>query len=131
MKSLTQYYEILKKDKTRDGSVSRKVFLDSITGEDVQSNNLLSKLAELIGVRKPTIRSSAKVRSKLDSDHKVIPIVTRMQRKSPQGKGFISTEWKLKAIGFYESDAISDVLKGHNNVYKVKKSGIKIMNKKN
>ena len=42
MKSLKQYYSILKKDITRNGSVARNHFLDSITGSDVQSSNLLS-----------------------------------------------------------------------------------------
>ena len=122
LNSLKSYYEILKKDLTKDGSVSRKLFLESITGSDVQSNNLLSSLAELMGVRKTTMCKSAKNREKLESDQKLVPILTRMQRKSPQGPGWISTEWKIKAVEFYEMDAISDIIKGHNYVYKVRYS---------
>ena len=68
MKSLKQYYSIIKKDITRNGSVARNLFLDSITGSDVQSSNLLSSLAEFIGIRKKTIWSNAKLRLRLETE---------------------------------------------------------------
>ena len=117
--SLKDYFEIIKCDLTRNAVVSRKVVLDSITGVTVRENNQLTNLAEFIGVRKPSVLISAKDRFNLESEQKLIPIVNRIQRKSPQGDSFLSTEWKLSAISFYENDAISDILKGHNNVHKV------------
>ena len=120
LKSLKVYYEILKKDLTRDGVVSRKMFLESISGADVQSNQLLTSLAKLVGIRKRTLTASSNDRIKIESEQKLVPILTRIQRKSPEGVGFISLDWILKATTFYESDLISDILKGHNNVHKVK-----------
>ena len=119
LKSLTVYYEILIKDQTREGVVARKMFLEGISGADVQSKQLLSSLAKLVGIRKNSILKSAKDRNKIECDQKLIPIVTRIQRKSPVGEGFISLDWILKAVSFYESDGISEVLKGHNNIFKV------------
>ena len=105
--SLKDYFEIIKCDLTRNAVVSRKVVLDSITGVTVRENNQLTNLAEFIGVRKPSVLISAKDRLNLESEQKLIPIVNRIQRKSPQGDSFLSTEWKLSAISFYENDAIS------------------------
>ena len=119
MKSLKQYYSILKKDITRNGSVARNHFLDSITGSDVQSSNLLSSLAEFIGSRKKTIWSNAKLRLRLETEHTLIPIATRMQRKSPEGDSYMSTEWKVRGMGFYELESTSEVMKGHHQVFKV------------
>ena len=56
---------------------------------------------------------------KLDEERKLVPLVSRLQRKSPEGQNIISTQWKVEAIGFFEPEVISDVLKGHNNVFKV------------
>ena len=119
MKSLKQYYSILKKDITRNGAVARNHFLDSITGSDVQSSNLLSSLAEFIGIRKKTIWSNAKLRLRLETEHTLIPIATRMQRKSPEGDSYMSTEWKVRGMGFYELESTSEVMKGHHQVFKV------------
>ena len=46
LRSLQQYYEIMRKDMTRSGVISRQLCLDAITGLDVRDNSLLSSLAE-------------------------------------------------------------------------------------
>ena len=120
LRSLQQYYEIMRKDMTRSGVISRQLCLDAITGLDVRDNSLLSSLAERIGARKESILNSAKRRAKLDQGSKLLPIVARMQRKSPEGSGYLTDEWVLKVVLFYEWDSISDVMKGHCNTHKVK-----------
>ena len=119
MRSLSEFLNILKRDSTRDGVVVRKLLFESLTGSSVRDLNLLSQLAVAIGARKRSILAGACRRSKLETDHKLVPIVARLQRKSPEGKHVISTQWKLEVVGFFETDAISEVLKGHNHVYKV------------
>ena len=120
LESLKQYYTILKQDSTREGIVARKLFLECITGSDVCNNNFLSHLADYMGARKHSVIDSSKNRLKVETNQKLIPIVTRLERKTPDGKKIISIEWKVKAVAFFETDEISDVLKGHNNVFKVK-----------
>ena len=119
MNSLEKYYKLMKTDLSRSGALSRQMCLESLTGSDIQNNNLLKCLADRIGARKESVLNSAKRRVKMESDQKLIPIVTRMQRKKPEGDGFLTQEWILKAVQFYELDSTSDVLKGHCNVFKV------------
>ena len=119
MNSLENYYTMMKTDLSRSGALSRKMCLESLTGSDVQNNNLLRCLADRIGARKESVLNSAKRRVKMESDQTLIPIVTRMQRKKPEGDGYLTQEWILKAVQFYELDSTSDVLKGHCNVFKV------------
>ena len=79
----------------------------------------MSHLADQMGARKPTVLECAKSRASLDDRQKLIPMISRLERKTPDGKGIISVEWKLKAVAFYEQDETSDIMKGHNNVFKV------------
>lgn len=117
--SLRQYLDILKSDFCRDVSVIKKLVFESLTGPTVRENNLMTSLAEKIGARKNSIFSSATQRVKLESNSKVLPIVSRLQRKSPEGDHYISNQWKVEAYGLYESHKVSDVIKGVNNVHKV------------
>ena len=119
MSSLKDYLSILKKDSSRNGVVARKVLFESVTGPSVRDTNLLSVLAEEIGARKGTILQSAKSREKFESDMKLIPFASRLQRKPPVGQNVISPEWQVKAWGFFDSEVVSDVVKGHTNVMKV------------
>ena len=119
LESLRKYYVILKQDLTREGIVSRKLFLESITGSDVCDKNLLSQVSHYMDARKPSVLEGSKLRSKIESDQKLIPIMNRLERKAPEGGTFISIEWKLKAVSFYETDEVSDVCKGHHCVFKV------------
>ena len=99
--------------------MARKLLLEGITGSDLRENNLLSQIAEYIGARKESILDSSKDRTTVENNHKLIPIVARLERKSPEGTNIISIEWKIKCVAFYETDGVSDILKGHNNVFKV------------
>ena len=117
--SLRKYYSILKQNLSREGVLARKIILESITGSDVSENNFLTHLSEFMGVRKESVIEGSKNRSKIESMKKLIPIVSRLERKSPEGVKFISIEWKVKAVAFFETDEISEILKGHNNVFKV------------
>ena len=100
--------------------MARKLFLEGITGSDVWENNFLSNLADYIGARKHSVIDSSKNRLKIENDQKLIPIISRLERKTPDGEKIISIEWKVKAVAFFETDEISEILKGHNNVFKVK-----------
>ena len=117
--SLKHYLNMLKSDFGRDVSVIKKLLFESLTGPMVRDNNLMTSLAEKIGARKNSIFNSALRRVKLEADNLVLPIVSRLQRKCPDGDRYISNQWKAEAYGLYESHLISDVIKGVNNVYKV------------
>ena len=110
---------MLKRDSSRNGVVARQLLFESLTGSSVRDANLLTELSKKICARQATIWTSAQSRSKIDNVQKLVPFVCRIQRKSPEGQNVISIEWKMKAVGFFELDAVSDVLKGHNNVLKV------------
>ena len=110
---------ILKMDSSRDGVVARKCLFESLTGPSVREANMLSVLAEKIGARKGSILTSAKNREKVENDMKLVPFTSRLQRKPPEGHNVISTEWQVQAWGFFDSEVVSDVVKGHTNVHKV------------
>ena len=117
--SLKEYLDILKGDSSRNGVIARKFLYESLTGKPVRDFGLISALAEKIGARKTTILLSAKSREKFESDSKLVPFLSRLRRKPPVGQNIISPEWQVKAWGFFESEAVSEVVKGHNNVFKV------------
>ena len=119
MESLSTYLQIVKLDLSRDGSTVRNLLFESLTGPSVQDQHLLSQLADVIGARKSSVYAGAVRRSKLETEQKLVPIVSRLQRQSPHGQNVISNQWKIEAVGFFETEAISDVLKGHNNVFRV------------
>ena len=119
LESIKKFYNILKQDHSRNGVVGRKFLLESASGADVCDKNLLSQLSEFMGARKQTVLDCAKSRNKLDDGQKLLPMLSRLQRKTPDGLGIISVEWKIHAVSFYEQDVISDIQKGHNNVHKV------------
>ena len=116
--SIREYLIILKPDLSRDVSLVKKLLFESLTGSKVRDNNLLSSLAETIGARKQTVLHCAAQRVKLEINTKMLPIVSRLIRKSPEGEKYISNHWKAEAYGLYENHLISDVIKGVNNVYK-------------
>ena len=117
--SLKDYLCILKRDTSRNGVIARKCVYESLTGKSVRDCGMLSALAEALGARKPTILLSAKNREKTENDSKLVPFLARLQRKPPVGQNVISPEWQVKAWGFFDSEVISEVVKGHNNVLKV------------
>ena len=109
----------MKQNQTREGILSRKLVLESITGSDICDNKFLSQIAEYVGARKGLVLDSSKKRAQTESNEKLLPFLSRLQRKRPEGENIISLEWQLQAVALYESEAISDVCKGHNNVVKV------------
>ena len=117
--SLKDYQDILKGDFSRNGVVARKCLYESLTGKSVRESGCLSALADVIGARKTSIYLSAKNREKLESDSKIVPFLSRLQRKPPVGQNIVSQEWQIKAWGFFDSEVVSEVVKGHNNVLKV------------
>ena len=119
LSSIKDYLSILKPDLRRDVSLVKKLLFESLTGPKVRDNNLLSSLAAAIGGRKKSIIESSARRVKLELSTKMLPIVSRLIRKAPEGEKYISNQWKAEAYGFYESHLISDVIKGVNNVFKV------------
>ena len=119
LSSIRDYLKILKPDLRRDVTLVRKLLYESLTGPKVRDNNLLSSLAEAIGARKNSIFDSSSRRVKLEINTKMLPIVSRLIRKAPEGEKYISNQWKAEAYSLYESHLLSDVIKGVNNVFKV------------
>ena len=119
IESLKKYYTILKQNSTRDGIISRKLVLESITGSDICDNKFLTQIAESVGARKALVLECSRQRARAENDQKLIPFLSRLERKRPEGEKVISPEWQLKAVALYESEIVSDVCKGYNNVLKV------------
>ena len=118
LSSIKEYLVLLKSDLSRDGNLVKKLILESVSGQSIRENNLLSQLAEELDVRKATVLNNVDNRIKFETEVKIVPIVSRLQRRSPVGDKFISTKWKLDAYGLYENQLVSDVLKGYHNVKK-------------
>ena len=119
MHSIKDYLVLLKSDLGREAGLNKKILFESLAGLEIRENNLLTRLAEEIGARKNSLFESAMRRVQMESDSKVLPIVSRLQRKSPMGDKFISNQWKVEAFGLYDSHLVSDVVKGVTNVHKV------------
>ena len=56
----------------------------------------------------------------MEDTQKIKPFLERLCRKPPSGDKVISPEWKLAAGKFYELDCVSDIVKGHHQIYKEK-----------
>ena len=116
--SLKEYIKLISGDTSRDGILAKKVFYESVTGTAIRNGNLISQLGVNLNARKATLLECAKSRAKLEEDEKLIPILSRLARKPPEGEKIISDEWLVKVARWYTSDSISDIIKGHNNVKK-------------
>ena len=119
--SLKDYYQFALKDLTWNGIATRKVILESISGSALRENSQLSLAADVIGARKKSLYNASATRKSIEDNFKIIPLVEKLARKPPSGDGFVSDEWKLKAVLFYESK--SELIKGHNNLFKEKVKG--------
>ena len=75
-------------------------------------------MADTIGARLSTVTEEARKREVLEEKRTLIPYLNVLSRKSPEGARIVSDDEKYDVINFYESEIISDVLKGHNNVFK-------------
>ena len=56
----------------------------------------------------------AKKRQLLEEKGEIIPYLEVLSRKSPEGSRIVTEDEKLVVIAFFESDNISDVLKGRD-----------------
>ena len=52
LESLSEYLKILKTDLSRNGTITRQLFFESVTGSSVRDCNMLTKLADAIGSSK-------------------------------------------------------------------------------
>ena len=118
LESIKEYYNLAASDTSREASATRKQVLISVTGKSVRSAKQLNILADEIGARPATVVNEAKRRQQLEEQGKLIPYLDILARKSPEGARIVKDEEKLEVIEFYESENVSDVLKGHNNVSK-------------
>ena len=110
---------MIKADESRTGVIIRKVFLESLCGKEMREANLLKDIASFVGARKGTLLECSHNRAKLESEQKLVPVMERLARKPVSGGHIISLKWKLIAGGWFESDHISEVVKGHHNIHKV------------
>ena len=117
--SLKDYYQLVKADKSRTGTVVKKVFLESLCGPSVRDGNLLSLLASYIGARRNTLFNCSHNRVKMESDQELLPVMQRLARKPISGDHKISMEWELTLSSWFESDHISEPVKGHHNIFRV------------
>ena len=116
--SIHDYYQIASSDNSRTVTATRKQILQSITGEPVRSANQLSILAKTIGARRSTVEHEAAIRKELEENKCIIPHFKLLARKKPEGVRFVSESEELDVVSFYESEVVSEVLKGHNNTFK-------------
>ena len=117
LESVKDYYELVKSDLTRIGVVLKQVILECISGPTVRDANQLSQLSEVFCARKKTVYEMSKLRLSMEENQKLVPLVERLARKSPEGDKIITNEWKLKCVEFYETK--SEIVKGHHSMYKV------------
>ena len=101
---------------TRNGIITRKIVLESVSGSNIRDANQLSMVADTIGARRKTLHASSAYRIRIEDNEKITPLVEKLARKSPEGDSVISYDWKLKAVNFYEAN--SEIIKGHHSVYK-------------
>ena len=128
--SVREYYSIACSEGSRTITATRKQILQSLTGNSVRSAKQLNLLSSAIGARRSTVETEAKSRQILEEKKKIVPYLNLLARKSPVGSKIVSEEERMEVISFYESDHISDLLKGHNNVMKevfISDSGEKIV----
>ena len=118
--SIRDYYGLIKNDITTEGVVIKKVILESCCGEEIVSLNLVKDLATFLGARRGTVMECSRSRIRLQKQSELLPVMERLARKPISGSRKITQEWKLIVAGWYESDTISEVVKGHNNVFKVR-----------
>ena len=118
LSSLADYYKLACQNSSRSAEATKKQILLSITGVSVRSANQLGALACVLGARKPTVLSVASKRFLLEDKGSILPYLQVLDRKSPEGSKIVSVDEKLETILFYESDLVSEPLKGHNNVLK-------------
>ena len=117
--SVKSYYQIARKDLSRNGTTMRKIVCESVSGSAIRNANQLNLLAESLGARRQTLFDMSKMRVLTDENENLVHLVEKIARKPPEGGKIISMEWKIKAGHFYEQENISDVIKGHHCVYKV------------
>ena len=84
MQSIRDYLGMLGGN-NRDSIVARKFLYEMLTGPSIREANLLTALSDKISARKSSLLACAKMREKLDSDHKLSTFAARIQRKSPEG----------------------------------------------
>ena len=118
LRSIKEYYNLAASGSSRESTATRKQILLAVTGRPVREAKQLNILADEIEARHATVVSEAKKRAELDEQQKLIPYLDVLGRKSPEGARIVTDEEKMKVIDFYESEIVSDVLKGHNNVMK-------------
>ena len=121
LESIKEFYRLTLKDLSRNGSATRKLVLESVAGSTIRDRNQLSQLADAIGARRKTLYIASKERKKVEENEKIIPLIEKLGRKPPEGEHIICEEWKLNAVNFYEQK--SELIKGHNNLYKEKVKG--------
>ena len=62
-----EYLVLLKFDLSRDGNLVKKLILESVSGQSIRENNLLSQLAEELDVRKATVLNDVANHMKFES----------------------------------------------------------------
>ena len=62
---------------------------------------------------------ASKARQSFDALGRIKPLQQMIQRCSPTGNHVVSMEWKLRVAALYESNMVSDPVKGSHAIYKV------------
>ena len=118
--SIAGFYKIVAKDSSRNGLVAKKILLQAVTGTLDQDCFQTYLLSEKLGARRQTLYSEFENRKILEKQQLLIPFIQMLRRKSPSGSKFVSEQTRYEIIAFYEDEEVSDILKGHNNIYKEK-----------
>ena len=68
----------MKSDESRTGVIMKKVILESVCGEEIREATMLTELAYFLGARQGTLLECSHNRAKLESEHKLEPVMDRL-----------------------------------------------------
>ena len=117
LNSVTSFLEMAKVDRSRNGLAVRKVVLESVCGLEIRNAQQLTVLSQVLGIRKKTMFEMAKQRILTEDNQELAPLMEKLGRKPPEGEKYISPEWKLEAVHFFEEKSV--LVKGRHAIFKV------------
>ena len=125
---VAEFYSIMSKDKSRTGITARKLILQAVAGSKVRDSGQTGLVSDTLGARKRFFDTEVKKRMELEEHQKLRPIMDMLRRTSPHGGKYVTEATEMEVVGFYESDEQSEIMKGHNNIFKeviVSDTGVK------
>jgi len=132
LESIKAYHDSLRNDHSRNGAVLRKILYEGLTWQfSVKTENkqdgLFRKLCRELNVGHKVLYNAAKSRREA-SENKSLLVM--LKRNSPSFGRVITSAELLTLTGWWESDDVSTVIKGHHATYHEKVDGEVIIRQK-